>query len=334
MNDRMNEGRPAAERSSAMIEAELRRWVRSDGDWMGVICSDAMFPAGKLLRPMLCLESALASGGAAAEVLPFAAGIECLHVASLVHDDILDHDVTRRGRESIPQRYGIDDAILAGDGLFAHGIEAMMGVLAQGVPLERLVPALRVVSRTLKEGCRAALLESTLRGDLSTDIGLCLEVIRGKTAVLMRAACEAGSIIAGASPAQTNALSRYGEALGMAFQIRDDLLPYTSHASTMGKAITSDIKNRQPNLPVLLAHALAGDADRQKLREVFTSVTDSLAAHREMSELLNRTGAVEEAIRRARVYATEASDALAELPPSESRDRLADLATTVIDRNR
>lgn len=325
---------PAAQRLHAAIEAELHRHVRSDGDRLSAMCVDALFPSGKLLRPVLCLESALAAGGAVREALPFAAGIECIHVASLIHDDLLDQDALRRGRESLPHRYGIEDALLAGDGLLAKGILAMIGARDGGVPAERLMAALRVVAQALRAECRAAMLESMLRHDLSIDLALPLEVIRGKTAALMQAACESGGILAGAPPAQVRALGRYGDALGMAFQIRDDLLPYTSDTGTIGKAVTSDARNRYPTLPILLAQSLAGDADRRRLQALFSSTEDSPAVHHQMRELLSRTGAIEEAMRRAREHAACARAALSELPPSGSRDRLADLLTTVVDRDR
>ena len=318
----------------AAIEAELHRRVRSDGDRLSQMCSDALFPSGKLLRPVLCLESALAVGGAVREALPFAAGLECIHVASLIHDDLLDQDALRRGRESLPHRYGIEDALLAGDGLLAKGILSMIGARDGGVPAERLMAALRVVAEALRAECRAAMLESMLRHDLSIDLALPLEVIRGKTAALMQAACESGGILAGAPPAQVRALGRYGEALGMAFQIRDDLLPYISDTHTIGKAVTSDAKNRHPTLPILLAQSLAGEADRRRLQALFSGTEDSPAVHHQMRELLSRTGAIEEAMRRAREHVACARAALSELPPSESRDRLADLITTVIDRDR
>lgn len=325
---------PAAQRLPAAIEAELHRRVRNDGDRLSRMCSDALFPSGKLLRPVLCLESALAAGGSIRDALPFAAGIECIHVASLIHDDLLDQDALRRGRESLPHRYGIEDALLAGDGLLAKGILSMIGAWENGAPAERLMAALRVVAQALRAECRAAMLESMLRHDLSIDLALPLEVIRGKTAALMQAACESGGLLAGAPPAQVRALGRYGESLGMAFQIRDDLLPYTSDTRTIGKAVTSDASNRYPTLPILLAQSLAGDADRRRLQALFSSTEDLPAVHHQMRELLSRTGAIEEAMRRAREYMACARAALSELPPSGSRERLAELITTVVDRDR
>jgi geranylgeranyl diphosphate synthase type I len=318
----------------AMIEAELRRWVSGGGDLMEAICAEALFPPGKLLRPVLCLSSALAAGGTADAVLPIAAALELVHVASLIHDDIVDQDAMRRGRPSVPHRHGIDDALLAGDGLLARTFLALVGAWDAGVPAERMMPAVRVLARALQAECRAALLEALLRRDLSIDVEVCLDVIRGKTAALMQAACEIGGIVAGAPPAHVQALRRYGEALGMAFQIRDDLLSYTSDAHTIGKPITSDAQNLYPTLPVLLARDLAGDADRRHLTELFADPEDPATAHRELCDLLVRTGAVEETTRRARAYATHARELLAELPPSPSRDQLAELVTTAADRDR
>lgn len=330
MNESSIDAHAAAQR--AQIEAELRRWVVRDGGRLEDICVDALFPAGKLLRPVLCLESALAAGGTAGEALSVAAALELVHVATLVHDDILDRDATRRGRGSIPHRHGIDDALLAGHGLLAHAIQAM--VAAGRVPAERTMQALRVLAHALEAECQAAQVESLLRGDLSIDVEVCLDVIRGKTAALMQAACEIGAIVAGAPPSQVHALARYGEALGMAFQIRDDLLPYTSDARTIGKAITSDAHNLYPNLPVLLARDRASDEDRGRLEELFAGDGEPEAVHRGLHELLIRTGALAEATRQAHEHAARAREFLAQLPPSASRARLADLVTTAVERVR
>lgn len=313
---------------AALVEAELRKWVTGGRDLLDIICSEALFPSGKLLRPVVCLESAAAVGGDIESIVPFAAGLECIHVSSLIHDDILDNDALRRGRESTARRHGIDDAILAGDGLVAYGVMAMLSCHERGVPADRLMAATKGVCRAVKEMCRAALLEATLRGDLSIDQTLSAEVIRGKTAVLIQCACAAGGILSGASAEQVEVLGRYGEELGMAFQMRDDLLPYISDTSAIGKAVTSDVTNLHPTLPVLVAYASAEDGDRRRLEEIFATGTDSVSTYREIRELVIRTGAVAEVTRRARSHATRAREALAALPPSDSRERLAKLIAT------
>lgn len=158
-----------------------------------------------------------------------------------------------------------------------------------------------------------------------------LNVMHAKTAALTGAACQAGAILAGATPQQYQALRQYGEHLGMAFQIRDDLLPYTADDQVTGKTATSDVANLQPTLPVLLAYEAAGEADRNRLTTVFRGGTDPVTAHRDLLAVLTRTGALSKATQMASSYAEQARAELTGLPGST---RLAELATSATDRQR
>ncbi|RAS60658.1 geranylgeranyl diphosphate synthase type I [Lentzea atacamensis] len=317
-----------------LVKAELRRLVGKEDGPLAVEAMDALFPTGKLLRPVLCLESAAAVGGDVHSMVPFAAGLQCVHVASLVHDDIIDRDPVRRGKPSTAEQFGINEALLVGDGLVMIGASAMLDARDSGMPMDRMERALRVAFDTGREMCRAAFQEAMIRGDLSCGIPAVLEVVHGKTAALFGAACQAGAVLADAPGNQVACLREYGEQLGVAFQLRDDLLPYTSDEHTAGKTAISDIANRQPNLPVLLAYDAAGPADRQQLEAIFRGYTDVHTAHAQTREILVRTGAIDDVIERARTSAERAQAALAELPPSASRDRLTALAATAVDRDR
>jgi geranylgeranyl pyrophosphate synthase len=309
------------------LEAELLRWVGSGDSLLEVACLDALFPPGKLLRPILCLESAKAVGGTAEQVLAFAAGIECLHVASLIHDDIVDQDPVRRGRASTAEQYGLAEALVAGDGLSMAGIAAMLS----GGPAERVLDAARVIVEALRHMCRGIMRETEIRGDLTCGVPAVLNVMQAKTAALTGAACQAGAILAGARLEEDRALRRYGEQLGMAFQIRDDLLPYTAEDRMTGKTAISDVANLQPTLPVLLAYEAADEADRNRLATVFRGGTDPLAAHRDILAVLTRTGALTKAARMASSCAEQARAELTGLPDST---QLAELATAAADRQR
>jgi len=309
------------------LEAELLRWVGSGDSMLELACLDALFPPGKLLRPILCVESAKTVGGTADQVLAFAAGIECLHVASLVHDDIVDQDPVRRGRASTAEQYGLAEALVAGDGLSMAGIAAMLS----GGPAERGLHAARVTVEALRHMCQGIMRETESRGDLTCAVPTVLNVIHDKTAALTGAACQAGAILAGATPGQTQALHQYGEQLGMAFQIRDDLLPYTAEDQITGKSAISDVANLQPTLPVLLAYEVADTADRDRLTTAFRSETDPVTAHRDILAVLTRTGALTKAAQMASSCAEQARAALTGLPDST---RLAELATSAADRRR
>ncbi|MGV9937800.1 polyprenyl synthetase family protein [Streptomyces olivaceoviridis] len=318
---------PTGDTYVPLLEAELLRWVGTGDSMLELACLDALFPPGKLLRPVLCVESAKAVGGTADQVLAFAAGLECLHVASLVHDDIVDQDPVRRGRASTVEQYGLAEALVAGDGLSMAGIAAL---LSAG-PAERVVRAARVTVEALHHMCQGLMRETEIRGDLTCGVPTALSIMRAKTAALTGAACQAGAILAGAAPRQHQALRRYGEQLGMAFQIRDDLLPYTAEDQVTGKTATSDVANLQPTLPVLLAYEAADEADRNRLTTVFRGGTDPVTAHRDILAVLRRTGALAKA---ARMASSRAEQARAELAGLPGGDQLAALATSAADRRR
>ncbi|AKJ15668.1 polyprenyl synthetase [Streptomyces incarnatus] len=320
---------PASQSPLTLIplsEAELARLVGSGEDLLELACLDALFPTGKLLRPTLCIESARAVGGRAESVLSFAAGIECLHVASPVHDDIVDQDPMRRGRASTAERFGIAEALLAGDGLYTAGWVAML----HGSPADRVLQASQAVAEAMHAMCRSSMHETTIREDLSCGRSAVLKVIRGKTATLTGAACQAGAILAAATPGHAEALRQYGEVLGTALQIRDDLLPYTVHERITGKHAISDVANRQPTRPVLLAYESADDHDRRLLTRVFHGDTDPTRAHRDLLDVLTRTGAIAETTGQAQDCVTQARAALDGLPSTE---RLAQLADSTVDRH-
>ncbi|WP_037684092.1 polyprenyl synthetase family protein [Streptomyces griseus] len=308
-----------------LLEAELLRWVGSGDSLLELACLDALFPPGKLLRPVLCMESAKAVGGTADQVLAFAAGIECLHVASLVHDDIIDQDPVRRGRASTAEQYGLAEALVAGDGLSMAGIAAL---LSSG-PAEHVLHAARVTIEALRHMCHGLMRETEIRGDLTCGASTVLNIMQAKTAALTGAACQAGAILAGATPKQHQALRRYGEQLGMAFQIRDDLLPYTAEEQVTGKTATSDVANLQPTLPVLLAYEAADEADRNRLTTVFRGGADPVTAHLDVLDVLTRTGALNNA---ARMASSCAEQACAELTGLPDTIQLAELATSAAAR--
>lgn len=318
-----------------LAEGEMRRWVGAGEDLMSVACLDALFPSGKLLRPRLCVWSAVAAGGTARDVLSFAAGVECMHVATLMHDDVVDQAPVRRGRASSAEHFGISVALMAGDGLASTAYVAMLAGTETGVPADRVVRATRVVADAVKRTTAAIAQETLVRGDLTCALATVMEIIHGKTAALTSAACQAGAILADAPTGHEMALRTYGEELGVAFQIRDDLLPYATAApGTTDPGALSDVANRQPTVPMLLARDAAGPAELEMLQELFSEESDASTAHRRLTDVLIRSGAVDEATELAQAHAANARDALAQLPSSAARDRLEELTTSVVDRIR
>lgn len=309
------------------------RW-QDDPSLLGAACAHALVPSGKLFRPILLIESARAVGGDPEVVLPAAIGAECGHVASLVHDDIIDDDNLRRGRPSVQYKYGVDNAIIAGDALIFELFAALAECRATGAPADRIVAALEVVARCGIDLCRGQSLEAELCARMDFDIGAYLVMVRLKTAALFKGACESGALLAGGDEGMVRALGRYAENLGAAFQIRDDLLPYTRNTEVTGKPDTSDIRNGRLTLPVLLAYQAAGMVDRLSIKETLTGADDPVRRRETLRAMLDRLGAVAEAAAFARRYIENSIAALEVLPVSPSRERLAGFAEAAVDRDR
>lgn len=316
-----------------LVADELeKRWADGTGA-IDEICHYSLVPTGKLFRPILLLDSAQAVGGDPAAVLPAAAGAECGHVASLIHDDIIDQDDLRRGRPSVQSKYGINDAIVAGDALLFDLFASLAECRQTGVPDSRVAAALEAVARAGLDLCRGQSLEAELTASRRFDAATYLQVAMLKTAAFFRGACESGALLGGGSSEQVEALRLYGESIGTAFQIHDDLLAYLSKSDVTGKPDISDVQNGRVTLPVILAYE-AGTADQKQ------QISDSLFASNDpenglaiLTRITSETGAVAAASHMARTYASTAKNAVLTLPPSPSRDRLTFFADAVISRD-
>lgn len=318
---------------SQLVATDLeKRWA--EGTYaLDAMCHYALMPAGKLFRPILLLESAQAVGGDPAMVLPAAVGAECGHVASLIHDDIIDKDELRRGRPSVQSKYGVSDAIVAGDALLFDLFAALAECRLLGVSDSRVVSALEAVAQAGLDLCRGQGLEAELTSTRRFDANIYLRVASLKTASFFRGACESGAILGGGSAEHIKSLSVYGESIGTAFQIHDDLLTYLSENEVTGKPGVSDIQNGRLTLPVILAYEASSPEQKQLLEESLFASPDPDEGLSIVSRIMDETGAVGAAGKMARNYAEEAKGAVLGLPASPSRERLVFFADAVINRD-
>ena len=290
--------------TAADVEQALRDWLSRDaGGPLAEVHRWALHPPGKLLRPVLLLESAAAVGGSYERVMPAAVGVELVHVASLLHDDILDDDQLRRGKPSVHARFGAGAAVLGGDALMFALFEQVVECGRRGVPDAAVIRAVGTLARAGRRMARGVARElDPVRAPDA--VGGYLEMVRLKTSALLSACCEAGAVLGGGSPRQARALAGYGDALGVAFQIRDDLLPYGPEAGREGKPADSDLRNGRPSLPLLLAGPVPNDPEQ-------------------VGRLLVETGALKESTRLARRYAEQARRELDALPRGPHRSALS-----------
>lgn len=281
---------------------------------------------GKRLRPMLTLAAARLCGYGAGFHIHLAATVEFIHTATLLHDDVVDESTRRRGRPTANLLWDNKSSVLVGDYLFARSFQLMVETGSL-----RVLDILSNAAATIAEG---EVLQLTAAQDLSTDEAIYLQVVRGKTAALFAAACEAGAVIAGAPEAEVQALATYGDALGIAFQMADDLLDYEGSAATIGKNTGDDFRERKMTLPVIKAVARADAHERafwQRVIEKGEQVEGDLDRAR---SILLRHGALAATRAEALDWSARARAALSILPEDPLRTALQDLADYVVARIR
>ena len=321
----------------------------------------ALATPGKLLRPLLLLDACRATGGDPDRVFPAALGTEFGHVASLIHDDIIDSDDERRGRPTLHHKFDTGAAILTGDALIFSTFLSYTDCMERGVSAERTVEAIRLLSETCIEMCRGQALETELIGNFEAGETRYLEVIRLKTAVFCRAVTWLGAWLGGADEAQCTLLGEYGLRLGMAFQLMDDALCYddsdnadgvdeggkpnaassnastTDRTNTLGKSRFSDLCNRRVTLPILYAWRRGGANERHLLQEAFSVPDDDperlAAAYGAVQRVLRTTRALESTRALVHRYTVQAQRSLEPLPPSDARLRLTLLAALLASRD-
>jgi len=279
---------------------------------------------GKRLRPMLTLAAAELCGYEGPYHVHLAATVEFIHTATLLHDDVVDESEKRRGRPTANLLWDNKSSVLVGDYLFSRSFQLMVetGNL-------RVLDILANASATIAEG---EVLQLTAAQDLATTEAIYLQVVRGKTAALFSAATEVGGVIAGAPEAQVKALFDYGDALGIAFQIVDDLLDYKGFSGATGKNIGDDFRERKLTLPVIKAVALA-DAEERAFWSRTIEKGDQRDGDLEHAiDLLEKHGALETARQDALGYAAKGRAALQAIPEHPLREMLESLAEFVVSR--
>ncbi|SDW77444.1 octaprenyl-diphosphate synthase [Albimonas donghaensis] len=280
---------------------------------------------GKRLRPILTLAAARLCGYEGEHHVLLAATVEFIHTATLLHDDVVDESAQRRGRPTANLLWDNKSSVLVGDFLFSRSFQLM--VEADSL---RVLAILADASAVIAEG---EVMQLATANDLSTGEDAYLRMIHGKTAALFAAASEVGGVIAEAEESRIEALRAYGQALGMAFQIVDDLLDYGGSSAALGKNVGDDFREGKVTLPVLLAAAAAPD---DAARDFWVRVIERREQGEDdlphALELMRASGALAETEARARAYAEEARAALAPFPASPLREALADVVDFVVSR--
>lgn len=278
---------------------------------------------GKRLRPALLLLTAQACGRVRPAHHLLAAVVEMIHTATLVHDDVLDNASTRRHVATVNASWGNQASILLGDYLFTHAFH-LSSTLGD-------VRACRIIGEATNRLCSGELHQVTERGNVELGEDAYFAIIDGKTAELTSCSCRLGAMYADASDDRIECLARFGRFLGLAFQIADDLLDLVGEERAAGKSLGTDLDQKKLTLPLI--YHLAQATPEQKAR--FLAILDAAGNHKRenLRPLLEASGAIEYARRRAEEYASLAGAELNALPASEAKAILEHLTVRVVHRD-
>lgn len=295
--------------------------------WLDASFAPANMPQGKRLRPMLCLLACEAAGGAIEHALPAAAAIELVHNFSLIHDDIEDDSSLRRHRVTVWKQWGLAHGINCGDGMLSAAFVKLSQLPERGVTSQQALSALRIMAEvclTLTEGQH---LDMAFETQMDVTLDSYLSMIDKKTAALIACATHLGALLGGAAPSTVTAYARFGQHLGLAFQITDDLLGIWGQAQQMGKAVSTDITARKKTLPIVYA---LGDP---QLRACYSHDDLTAADVADVLAALARQGAREFAEELANGHMAQAMDYLKQAgAESPARLALSEFAQALLSR--
>jgi len=306
------------------IERALLENLQPQLEVVSEVAGHILFSGGKRLRPLLMVLSARACGYEGDYDKTFSTIFEYLHVATLLHDDLVDGASLRRGKPVAHTLWDNSTAVLVGDFLLARALS-----IAARTRLPRVISVIADITENMSQG---EIHQLQRKGDLELSESEYLEVIRRKTAVLFQGACRVSALIADADSDREEALAAYGYQLGMAFQIADDLLDYTQETTTLGKAAGADLREGKLTLPVIHALRGASAADRTVMESIIRNPAFSLSEFRELVGLLEKYDGLTYARSMARERVAAAKSALSIFPASETRDVLLGLAEYSLSR--
>ena len=308
----------------ARVEALFESQLSSEFPAVNDLCAHVERYRGKMLRPTLVIVAGLAFSRDGEPLTPahdiIAATVEMIHMATLVHDDVLDEAAIRRRGETVNLLRGNETAVILGDYLISNAFQLCSRAGDTALNLR-----LGEVTNTL---CEGELVQLSRRHDLSLDENTYFEIVRRKTAVLVGASCELGARLAGATSSEVDRMRAFGEQLGIAFQIQDDLLDLLGDEATVGKSILRDLEKGKLTLPMILHIATTSGSARMAALEAIEA-RDALA----LRHALDRSGSIAAARARAVEIVEDAKRGLPETRRSHSRELLLELANRVVARD-
>jgi octaprenyl-diphosphate synthase len=283
-----------------------------------------MNSGGKRVRPQLAIIAARMGGYTGEKSVKLSAAIECIHTATLLHDDVVDDADTRRGTPSANTLWSNEMCVLGGDFILAKAFSALTSIGNL-----RILEIVSEATRRLSEG---ELFQMMNIGNMDLSESQYIQIITDKTAVLMEAACRGGAILGGFTADKEEALALFGFNLGIAFQMTDDVIDYRSDKATMGKNPGKDLEEGKLTLPLISALGRAEEAERRRVGDMIRAKRLSSEDLAWVREFLDRRGGIQESLEKSRMYLQNATKYLDIFPESEEKQALMKVADRILHR--
>ena len=306
------------------IEAELSENLKPYLDLVSDVARHILFAGGKRLRPLLLVLSAKLCGYHDDYAKTVSTALEYLHAATLLHDDIVDDAVLRRGKTVAHSVYGNAITVLVGDFLLARAL----AICADSGKIR----VIHIISNLTENMSTGEVHQLMRKGDVSLTEDEYLEVIRRKTSVLFQAACTISAIISDAPKEKEEALANFGYNLGLAFQMVDDLFDYIMDTADLGKRVGADLREGKLTLPVIYALKQANPADREQMVKIVQNQDFSVEEFQILTALMKKCGGMAYTEQKAMACVEKAKEALSVFEPSKIKDSLFDIADYVVAR--
>lgn len=308
------------------VESKLMENTASEYSFVDMAVQHVVEGGGKRLRPILVLLSARACGYVGSDAHTLAAVVELIHVASLVHDDVLDEAAIRRGRETLQTKWGNKVAVLVGDYLHAR-------VLSMLVSRKSDDPAMEILADTTQAMCEGEVIHAYKSGDFDISEEEYLKIISFKTGKLIAASCTLGAHLGTTDKQQIDAITIYGQQIGTAFQIVDDLLDFVEAPEKLGKNAYGDLREGKVTFPIIYTRKKCDGSEKQMLEKVLNSDSNESQAITYVESLFAKYDVDTHCLKIAQEYANRANIALTNIPQSEARTALENLADYVVSRD-
>ncbi len=308
------------------VEETLRESVKSESPLLNEIAMHVIAAGGKRVRPAICVLSYKAVGGTERNLtaaIDASVAVELIHSATLIHDDITDEGEMRRGKVTAYRKYGVHNALVAGDFMFVQGFKYGQFLSPESI---------RIAAEAYERLAEGEMLQEQWKNNVAIPNEVYIDIISGKTASVFSASAQLGAFHGGGTDAEIEMLGEFGTNVGIAFQIVDDVLDLISDENTLGKSVGNDLKEGNMTLPLI--YAMNNGVDRKLLAEVIRKKDKPAELVQSAIEMIRHSGCIPETQSQAELFVRKAKESISDLSDSPYKEELIKLADSVLTRKK